>query len=313
MKLSLQQFVNNPSHEYVSIIERHRQLKTEHTHDYFELFLVSSGFAYHLVNGASQLIKKGTLVFIRPEDSHYYSNMSPDFMIMNMIMSTEIVSSLFEYLGEGYDTNFFYSSPLPPKARLSQPELEYVVNELEKLVLSKRVLKSTCETYFKIALFNIFTMSFPLMSVNQHSNIPDWLRWLVLEMMKKENFVVGLDAMKRLSHKSYEHMARACKKYLHKTPTELINELRIDFAAKEIISSEETITNICYNSGFQNLSHFYHVFKTQYGFSPVEFKKKVERKEISIYDTKYFPATERNFPEGIDFVNKNSLTTRPSD
>lgn len=181
-----------------------------------------------------------------------------------------------------------------------------MVNELEKLVLSKRVLKSTCETYFKIALFNIFTMSFPLISVSLHTNIPDWLRWLVLEMMKKENFVVGLDTMKRLSNKSYEHMARACKKYLQKTPTELINELRIDFAAKEIISSEETITNICYNSGFQNLSHFYHVIKIQYGFSPVEFKKKVEQKEISIYDNKYFPAKSRNFPEGIDFVNNTS-------
>jgi|SRR6056297_2683781 len=310
MKLTLQQFVNNPSHEYVSIIERHRQLKTAHTHDYFELFLVSSGFAYHLVNGASQLIRKGTLVFIRPEDSHYYSNMSPDFMIMNMIMSKEIVNSLFDYLGEGYDTNFFYSAPLPPKARLSQTEFASVVHELEQLVLSKRVLKSTCETYFKITLFNIFTKSFPLMPVNQPTNIPDWLRWLVLEMMKKENFVIGLEAMKHLSNKSYEHMARACKKYLNKTPTELINELRIDYAAKEIISSEETITNICYNSGFQNLSHFYHVFKTQYGFSPMEFKKKVERKEISIYDTKYFPAnTTRNFPEGIDFADKNSKST----
>ena len=301
LKLTLQQFVNNSSHEYVSIIERHRQLRIEHTHDYFELFLVNSGFACHFVNGANQMIKKGTLVFIRPEDSHYYSSMSPDFRIMNMLLSKEIVSTLFDFLGEGYNPDFFYSSPLPQKVQLSQPEYEYVVNELEKLVLSKRVFKSTCETYFRIALFNIFTMGFPLAPVSQHTNIPDWLRWLVLEMMKKENFITGLDAMKRLSNRSYEHMARACRKYLHKTPTELINELRIDYAAKEIISSGESITNICYNSGFQNLSHFYHVFKSQYGCPPVEFKNRVERKEISNFDTNIFLANTKSFSEGIDF------------
>lgn len=302
MKLYIQQFINNPSHEYVSIIERHRQLQVEHTHDYFEWFLVNSGSAYHCVNGTTQLLNKGVMVFIRPDDSHAYSNMSPDFKIFNIIVSPQIIMSLFEYLGQGYDPNSFLSVPLPPKTKLSESEFSCIVHELEQLVLSKRILKNRSETYFKIVLMDIFTTCFPIKPVGQYAKIPDWLRWLILEMMKKENFLEGLPAMKRLSNKSYEHLSRSCKKYLSKTPTQLINELRIDYSIKEITTSNNNITEICLDSGFESLSHYYHLFKKQYGMTPLEFRTKVENREISIYDSKFDPNyVRKNIPEGIDF------------
>jgi len=302
VRLTIQQFVSNPSHEYVSIIERHKQLQMEHTHDFYELFLVKSGSAYHNVNGTTQLLNKGTLVFIRPDDSHAYNHMSPDFKIFNMIVDTKIINALFEYLGEGYDPHYFLSIPLPPKARLSESEFAHIEHALEQLVLSKRILKNRSETFFKITLMNIFTTCFPLKPVEQYAKIPDWLRWLILEMMKKDNFIEGLPAMKRLSNKSYEHLARSCRKYLHKTPTELINELKLDYSVKAIVTSTDKITDICLESGFESLSHYYHLFKKYYGMSPLEFRRKVENREISIYDTKFDPAyVSQNIPEGIAF------------
>ena len=302
MRLYIQQFISNPGHEYVSIIERHRQLQVEHTHDYFEWFLVNSGSACHSINGTTQLLTRGVMVFIRPDDSHAYTNMSSDFKIFNIIVSQKIIASLFEYLGQGYDPNYYLSVPLPPKTKLSESEFLRIVNELEQLVLSKRILKERSETYFKIVLMDIFTTCFPIKPVGNYANIPDWLRWLILEMMKKENFIEGLPAMKRLSNKSYEHLSRSCRKYLNKTPTELINELRIDYSIKEITTSSNSITEISLDSGFESLSHYYHLFKKQYGMTPLEFKEKVEKREISLYDSKYdADYVKRNIPEGIAF------------
>ncbi len=38
-----------------------------HTHDFYELFLVSHGGAIHAVNGRSQLLSEGSFVLMRPE------------------------------------------------------------------------------------------------------------------------------------------------------------------------------------------------------------------------------------------------------
>jgi AraC family cel operon transcriptional repressor len=43
-----------------------------HTHDFFEIFLIVNGSVVHCVNGKKQLLDKNSLVFIREKDVHYY-------------------------------------------------------------------------------------------------------------------------------------------------------------------------------------------------------------------------------------------------
>jgi AraC family cel operon transcriptional repressor len=47
-----------------------------HSHDFFEFFACTKGSIKHHVNGECQLITEGTCVFIRPEDKHYYEEIS---------------------------------------------------------------------------------------------------------------------------------------------------------------------------------------------------------------------------------------------
>jgi AraC family cel operon transcriptional repressor len=304
VKLTLKQFTTDPSHRYVALIEKHEQLQAMHTHDYFELFLVKEGKAYHIVNNTTQLLKKGSVVFMRPNDFHCYSHMSDDFVIVNILIDGHTIDSLFSYLGSGYSLEKFMSSSLPPKSSLSEREFECVLQDLEQLVLSKNILKDQSETFFRISFLKIFTMCYPLIGAIQNSNIPEWLRWVVLEMMKKENFTEGLPAMVRLSTRSYEHLARTCRLYLNKTPTEIINELRIDYVTKEIINTEDTIITIALDSGFQNLSHFYHLFKKYYGMSPTTFRETYTKDQINLPPLQFnYTIVKQNIPIGIDFLS----------
>lgn len=54
----------------ISDIYKHVPL---HTHNHYELFIISEGTAYHLINDSVQTVKKGDLFFIRPNDMHSYS------------------------------------------------------------------------------------------------------------------------------------------------------------------------------------------------------------------------------------------------
>lgn len=298
MRLHLSRFINDPSRAYAGIISQQRQLAFRHSHDYFEFFVVHRGTAVHRVNGGSRSLVKGTVVLVRPDDLHYYSDMSPDFAIINVLIPSGTIRALFEYLGSGYDSRRLVSSRYPPTTQVSPTGFKALVTELEKLVLSKRLLKSRSDAYFRITLLNLLVTCFPMGPTGSHTDLPVWLRWLALEMMKPENFTEGLPAMRRLSGKSEEHLARACRRYLHHTPTEFVNELRLEHTARAIMTTNEKIIDICTDAGFESLSYYYRLFRKRFGMAPRELRRRAGSRDLeeelfgsSILDMGIPPAT----------------------
>ncbi len=107
----------------------------------------------------------------------------------------------------------------------------------------------------------------------QSAAIPHRLCVLLDKMNDKENFTEGLPKLLELAGASQEHLTREFRKYLNMTPTEFINQKRIGYAAELLLNSSSEIIDICFICGFNNLSHFYHIFKRTYGCSPKQFIK----------------------------------------
>lgn len=62
------------------------------------------------------------------------------------------------------------------------------------------------------------------------------------------------------------------KKQTKKTYTQIINEFRINHASKLLISSDKTIAQICFESGYNNLSYFNRKFKEIMNQTPHGFR-----------------------------------------
>jgi AraC family cel operon transcriptional repressor len=274
IKLYSASFLNYPDRGPASYITSKSQLKVCHCHDYYEIFLVDQGQGEHRVNGASQAVSAGFLCFIRPRDIHYYEAVSNNFRIINIIIPEAIISALFSFLGDSYERNRFLTPSLPPSVNLDFSELTALIRELEQLILYKKIMKTASDTAYRITIFNIMTKYFALNRLDTASaQIPQWLRWLSLEMLKKEHFKKGLPALYKLSGKSQEHLSRSCKKYLRKTPSKLVNDIRLEHSAKLLTTTNIPIIDISSDCGFESLSYFYRRFKEHYGLSPRQFRK----------------------------------------
>lgn len=261
-----------PHRNYASIIDNPVQLLTEHTHDYFELTLVRSGSCIHHINGTRQALNTACLSFIRPGDCHCYQPLTPGFAIINVCVPRETIKNLFEYLGNGFEPGRLLSAPSAPTIQISMTDFEAVQNELKQLILYKKLLGQKADALFHITLMNIITRHFPMTLAYNHTNVPLWLQWLILEMFKKENYMEGLPAMHRLSNKTQEHICRSCRKYLKLSPSQLINDIRLRQSAHRLVNTQDKIIDICHDSGFDSLSNFYHLFGKTYGMSPRQFR-----------------------------------------
>lgn len=311
MKLCLSLFANKIIHNYASIINDPKQLIVEHSHDYYELVIVNRGNALHMVNNSIQPVKKGTVTLIRSDDTHYYTQLSADFEIINILISQQTISDLFNFLGESFEPARLLIPVLPPYRILSQNDLKMIVVQLEQLILSAHALQERAEATYRATLVNIISFCFPLESEESKIDMPIWFRKLCLEMMKYNNFTEGLPALRRLANKVPEHLSRMFKKYLGKCPTEFINQLRLEYAVHSIVSTKMKIIDICEDSGFENLSHFYHLFVRQYGMPPNKFRKTAKGTEFQTAQNT-LTLLESGLPAGLplkDFIEKTEMNS----
>jgi AraC family cel operon transcriptional repressor len=264
----------------------HKSLKNitaPHSHDFFELFIVLKGSVIHKINGSEEIIKEGSLVFIRPQDNHFYEKYDNEpCELINLAFPQRAVDELMNYLGEGFSPQRLLKSANPPFALLSNTEKKKVAERLEELHLLPRKNKALIKTKLRILLLELFVRYFPLENslTKKTPSLPDWLSDLLDKMQKKENFSSGLNSMLILSGKTQEHLCRIFRKYLNITPTAFINELRLNYAANMLTNSDAQIFDISSEAGFENLSHFYHLFKQQYKMSPRNFRKVHHRNMI---------------------------------
>lgn len=91
----------------------------------------------------------------------------------------------------------------------------------------------------------------------------------------KENYdhEISLDALADIAQLSKYHFLRVFKANIGKTPNEYLIDLKIEKAKELLGQRKDTITDICYLCGFNNMSHFACVFKRKVGTTPSEFRK----------------------------------------
>ena len=247
-----------------------------HSHDFFEIFLTLSDHIIHNINGAKEVLKQGTLVFIRKEDTHCYeytSNKNVSFI--NLSFDSDILMELFSYLTDGCGAQELLSSPLPPSVVLNEGDIHWFIKQIEMLNATSSsdipLLKYRC----RLLLLKVFTRYFvPLVeSENNESHAPLWLSKLNADMQKLENFSQGPQYMVEISGKCRAYLGRMIKQYYGKTIPDYINDLRLNYWANSLLTSDTPIIDICYECGFENVGWAYTLFKKKYGMSPMKYRK----------------------------------------
>lgn len=70
------------------------------------------------------------------------------------------------------------------------------------------------------------------------------------------------------------------KKQTKKTYTQIINEFRVNYASKLLMNTDKTIAQICFESGYNNISYFNRKFKLIIGETPNDFRSRyLDRKK----------------------------------
>lgn len=115
--------------------------------------------------------------------------------------------------------------------------------------------------------------SIPL-QLGDDPTLPESLRTIMELMRKNIDEPLTLAELAELSGISRRQMERLFQNHLDRTPSRYYLELRLNFAKRLLMQTNESITNVALASGFVSTSHFSNCFKDTFGISPTASRVK---------------------------------------
>lgn len=241
-----------------------------HCHDYYELFLTLSDSVLHLINGREEELEKGTLIFIRKSDTHFFGkNNNCNYSFVNLAFTEEILQKMFLFFSNDFPSEKLLNQKYPPQIILDSVGVQKVLAELN-LINTIPVNDNNRRSWaYKKLLVNLFYKYFSEYKNNELSfQQPLWLKKFNIEIKKNDVFSLPNAQIVEISGKSREHLSRTIKKYYGVSFTEYINNIRLNYIANSLITTDIPITDLIYDAGFENLSYAYVLFKKKFCTTP---------------------------------------------
>jgi AraC-like DNA-binding protein len=254
--------------------------KAWHFHKEYELVLIDKTEGTRFVGDQVSIIKESDLVLLGPNVPHLYRNTEKYYQSKDLV-----AKSIFIHFTDDFPGNPFFGLPEMKgvrrlldksamgleingksnayvKAKLHEMNTESPARRLLKL-LDILVFLSTSKD-----LQPVLSSAFTANSSNDADKI-DAVFQFILKNYKNEIYIEEIAEKLNMSIASF---SRYFKHHTHKTFSNYVTEIRISHACRLLIEGDYSISEICYQSGFENLSNFYRHFKKKTGLIPKEYR-----------------------------------------
>jgi len=250
-----------------------------HSHKNFELNYITSGVGRRIVGDNISGFEKGDLVLMGPNLPHCWEVLDTE----NNEEPTCIVTHFSENI---IDSDFFKMPELEKVVdllKLSNRGIRFKIEDDTKI---RKILAGMSESEgleYYIGLLKIFNLLIKIEDRDRLSN-PINGSSIFSKNIEKVNKVyeyvfqniqegIKLEEASAVLNMAPSSFCRFFKKKTGNTFMEYVKNVRVGIAAKLLAETDKQITQICFESGYNNLANFNHYFKANMGKTPSDYRK----------------------------------------
>lgn len=232
-----------------------------HTHDFAEVFWIDTGKGRQTGPTGVQPLRTGDIIFIRPTDIHALESAG-----RMQLTNVAFPADTYRWIRDRYPTPWT-DAPTPAVLQLDSAQLHRLSRAAEELFNAPRT-----RLFIERFLLNLLHLLTPPPQPALPVESPPWFRQACFEIVKPEHFRTGTLEFAKLAGRTPEHVARVTRELLHETPSTVVNRARMQYAARQLAMTDTMIMDIALDCGLTNLSHFYRLFRQQYGMTPKAYR-----------------------------------------
>ena len=235
-----------------------------HRHNYYIMELVLTGSCSQYINGYPYACSPGSLCMLSPFDYHQFQfaegNVSACCLSFTEdVLTEEVLERLNAMDG-------------PCFVQLSEEELTEFNRELqtleEELARKQPLYRSAVDGAVNRLVIFLLRREKPerLSADNRKSDI----RYSIPYIRRHFREPLTLETIAEMFNVTQNHFCKYFKKITGITFKEYLLQLRLEYAMKQILLTQNSITDICFESGFNSPSYFTKAFHARFGKTPSE-------------------------------------------
>ena len=258
-----------------------------HFHPHYQLFTVIKGTGTRFIGDDIRHFEEGDTVFLGPNMPHLWRS-DRNYFEKESLLKTE---GIVVYFKEDFLGNDFFEKPemfdiksflknsergLDLKGTLGA-EMVSDLNELLGLTGFEGISK-LLNILHKLSVTNDYQYISSSNYTNTHK-ISETERMRIVHEYVLKHFKenINLSTVASLSNMTEAAFCRYFKSRTNKTFSDFVKEIRIGNACKILQDENKSISQTCYESGYNTVSNFNNQFKSLKGVSPLQYQKLYRR------------------------------------
>lgn len=258
-----------------------------HTHaDFSELVIVINGTAMHKVDNDSYFIKKGDVFVISHNTSHGYEKTN-DFRICNIMYRPEwLLSTDYDIRKLAGFHALFVIEPYLTMEHNFQSRLGLSLDDFDEV---NSIIASMVQEYemkidgWKTMLNSRFMMLVVLLS--RTYSLPSYdVKSDIVNIAKSVSYMeshykdpISIDQLAAQSNLSTRHFTRIFRETYLTTPSNYISSLRMQHACSLLKNSSMNISEIAFQSGYNDSNYFTRQFRIIHHITPKQYRNQMKQ------------------------------------
>jgi len=252
-----------------------------HFHPEFELTYIISGYGKRYVGSRMDEFTTGDLVLLGPNIPHCWKLETPAKELDNL--GAVVIQFAADFLGD----SFFQREELQYINQLLKKSSSglYFKGKTRECVNGKILKLSSEANHFKtlIGLLDILqelATSDECMLLDEQRDTPDlWaneqerINPVFAYLVENFRMQVSLEEVAAIANMTPNAFCKFFKRITRKTFMETVITYRLNYAIQQLVQTDYPISQIAFDSGFGDVSHFYKTFKQKMKVSPLSYRK----------------------------------------
>jgi AraC family transcriptional regulator len=264
---SIGMYISLPKYDYTFFT------RGSHKHHGYEFMLPITDMPLMEIDSKDIYARKYHVIPINPMQEHGVSGRMENVRFISLLFDENFFNSI---ISDAFrQKNLLFCNENYPVSMELYSLIKMFIKESTRVSPEKRIMLENLSHTIAILIFrDIIKKESNLLQLGKPFNTGTQIINKVVQYIK-ENYQkeCTLEELSEIAGISRFYLIRIFKDYMGKTPYDYLLDIRIENAKLLLTKENSSITDVCHECGFNNMSHFIRTFKKKIGTTPSSYKK----------------------------------------
>ncbi len=251
----------------------------EHCHTFHELVVVKSGCAIHVCDGRAVHISRGSVLYLREDDVHFFDQMNNLCLTNILFKPDELHSStpLRGLLTDGFQTQLKHLLLNSKSQQQAEQLMHQIAQENEKKDEYSAVMVECLFSQLAVTLWRANRDRKMLgNAADEYDNMLSLINYLNENHQEDINWNEVSEKFKI----PLRTLNRKLQEYTGLTPNNYLGRIRLCQATHLLSHTQNSVTDIAFDCGFNDGNYFSSKFNHAFNMTPLQYRKRYRQTSL---------------------------------